>query len=313
MSKALVPNFKLPHVEQESGDPTYGIVMVVYPKMVPSAYASIRVLRESLLWEMLDQPFKNMFEQESGQLVIDRRRHAVPLELVYFYTFHTPNHFKSLELVHGDKDLFRLAWLKLKSPFYMIQAPPAVAGKGFNNTFCGVTMVQHDTQGEVLFLHRNTRKLTGELKLQNVNLKAAAALRVKEKLLLTPGRRTKPTWEEIEEELRNGPPAPTMDPLEPDGYPDTVYWTHMLSFRSTSKIVHYKIDVHQKLDGFPNGQTCYGLAEMLEENEHFYYQDFANFSFAGLETQLRRYAMEAAQVLRAQQDSTETPAIQVRE
>ncbi|KAG7388586.1 hypothetical protein PHYBOEH_007796 [Phytophthora boehmeriae] len=425
VSKALVPNFQLPHVEQGGGEPTYGIAMVVYPKMVPSAYATIRVLREvlhcrlsielwyrpkevkaapgsllpleqlaesagkivfreiddanaigfgakvfaiynsffervlfldsdnvpvrdpsflfelpefhetgavfwpdfwhprstifnihgqSLLWEMLDQPFKNMFEQESGQLVIDRRRHAVPLELVRFYTFHTPNHFKSLELVHGDKDLFRLAWLKLKSPYFMIQAPPSVAGKVFNNTFCGVTMVQHDTKGEVLFLHRNTRKLTGELKLQNVNLRTAAALRAKKKILLTrPEGRTKPTMEEVEEELRNGPPAPTMDPPEPDGYPDAVYWTHMLSFRNTSKIVHYQIDVHQKLDGFPNGQTCYGLADMLEENKHFYYRDFADFSFAGIETQLRRFAVEAAQVLRAQQHITEVPAIQLHD
>lgn len=213
-----------------------------------------------------------MFEQESGQLVIDRRRHAVPLELVKFYTFHSPNFFKTFKLVHGDKDLFRLAWLKLKSPFHMVDVPPAVAGKAFNHSFCGMTMVQHDANGEVLFLHRNTRKLVGEPKLQHVKLEAVAALRAKEKLQLThPGGRTKPTQQEIEEEIRNGvtTPSPTLDAPEADGYPDAIYWTHLLSFRNTSRRIHYKIDVHPTLDGFTKGQTCYGVADMLERNDHF--------------------------------------------
>ncbi|ETK77533.1 hypothetical protein F441_16511 [Phytophthora nicotianae CJ01A1] len=421
VSKAVMPSFALPHVEEGRGG-SKGIVMVVYPKMVPSAYASLRTLRgilnctlpielwyrpkemqaapgsmapllqleashadltfreiddkkatgfgakvfaiyhsyfeqilfldsdnvpvrdpsflfetqefkekgaifwpdfwhprhtifnvhgQSLLWELLDQRFVNMFEQESGQLVIDRRRHGAPLELVKFYIFHTPNFFKTFELVHGDKDLFRLAWLKLKAPFHMMDTPPAVAGKAFNNSFCGMTMVQHDANGDVLFLHRNTRKLVGEPKRQNVHLKTLAALRVKEKLLLTrPGGRTKPTMEEVEEELKNGfvTPAPTLDAPEDDGYPDAIYWTHLLSFRSTSKRIHYRIDVHAGLDGFTKGQTCYGVADMAAKNEHFYFQPFTNFSFGDLETQLRQFAMEAAQVVHAHQNDTKIHA-----
>ncbi|ETI55283.1 hypothetical protein F443_02024 [Phytophthora nicotianae P1569] len=106
-------------------------------------------------------PFMDMFEQESGQLLIDRRRHAAPLDLLRFFTFHRPNPFVQLKLVWGDKDLFRLAWLKLDVPFFMIQSPPAVAGKAINGSLCGMTMVQYDAQGEVLFLHRNSNKLTG--------------------------------------------------------------------------------------------------------------------------------------------------------
>ncbi|KAE8886355.1 hypothetical protein PF005_g9926 [Phytophthora fragariae] len=264
---------------------------------------------QSLLWELLDQRFVNMFEQESGQLVIDRRRHAAPLELVKFYTFHKPNFFQTFKLVHGDKDLFRLAWLKLKSPYHMIDVPPAVAGKAFNNSFCGMTMVQHDANGEVLFLHRNTRKLIGEPKLQHVNINQLAALRAKEKLVSThPGGRTKPTTQEIDEELQNGitTPSPTLDAPEADGYPDAIYWTHLLSFRNTSKRIHYKIDVHPRLNGFTKGQTCYGVADMLEKNDHFYFQAFANLSFGGLETQLRKYAMEAAQIVRAHENDTRT-------
>ncbi|GMF28055.1 unnamed protein product [Phytophthora lilii] len=422
VSKALVPNFALPNVEDGRG--MKGIVMVVYPKMVPSAYASIRVLKEvlkcelpielwyrqkemdgvpgsmvpleelaasysgisfhgiiekratgfgakvyaiyhsyfekilfldsdnvpvrdpsflfesqefidtgavfwpdfwhprhtifnfhgqSLLWELLDQRFINMFEQESGQLVIDRRRHTAPLELVKFYTFHTPNHFQTFKLVHGDKDLFRLAWLKLKSSFYMIDIPPAVAGKAFNNTFCGMTMVQHDANGDVLFLHRNTRKLTGEPKRKIARHKTLAVIRAREKLMIarSEGRR-KPTLEEIEEELRNGTntPEPTLDAPEADGYPDAIYWTHLLSFRNTLKRIHYKIDVHPVLDGFTKGQTCYGVADMVEKNEHFYYQAFANLSFGNLETEMRKFAMEAARMVHAHENNTtETLAI----
>uniref|UniRef100_H3GDI9 Nucleotide-diphospho-sugar transferase n=1 Tax=Phytophthora ramorum TaxID=164328 RepID=H3GDI9_PHYRM len=82
---------------------------------------------KSLLWELLDVNFVDMFEQESGQLVVDRRRHAAPLELVLFYATHEPNFFVHYKLAWGDKDLFRLAWLKLNSTFHMIETPPAMA------------------------------------------------------------------------------------------------------------------------------------------------------------------------------------------
>ncbi|KAG7381632.1 hypothetical protein PHYPSEUDO_005790 [Phytophthora pseudosyringae] len=284
---------------------------IFWPDFWHPRHTIFNIHGQSLLWELLDQRFVNMFEQESGQLVIDRRRHAAPLELVNFYTFHKPNFFETFALVHGDKDLFRLAWLKLKSPFHMIDIPPAVAGKAFNDSFCGIAMVQHDAKGKVLFLHRNSRKLKGEPKHQTVHLKTLAALRAKQKLQLTqPGVHAKPTFEGVEKELRDGfvTPPPTLDAPEADGYPDAIYWTHLLSFRNTSKRIHYKIDVHPALGGFTKGQTCYGVADMVEKNEHFYFEAFEKFSFGGLETQLRKFAMEAAQVVHAHQNDTEIPA-----
>ncbi|EEY67865.1 uncharacterized protein PITG_18263 [Phytophthora infestans T30-4] len=41
---------------------------------------------ESVVWQLLDMPFVDMFEQESGQLLIDRRRHSVPLHLDLFHS-----------------------------------------------------------------------------------------------------------------------------------------------------------------------------------------------------------------------------------
>ncbi|OWY95753.1 hypothetical protein PHMEG_00034164 [Phytophthora megakarya] len=172
----------------------------------------------SMLWELIDTPFKDMFEQESGQLLIDRTRHAAPLELVYFYAFHRPNFFEKLELVYGDKDLFRLAWLKLEAPYHMIKAVPAMAGRSINGSFCGMTMVQHDAEGEVLFLHRNQHKLTG-----------------------------------MENEYNAGIGAP-----QSDEYPDLVIWTHLLSFRNNTNTNLYLIDAYRAAPEFPQSQPCYG-------------------------------------------------------
>lgn len=70
-----------------------------------------------MLWELLDTPFVDMFEQESGQVLIDRVRHSAALELVNFYAFHEPNYLRKLDIFYGDKDLFRFAWMKLTLRF----------------------------------------------------------------------------------------------------------------------------------------------------------------------------------------------------
>ncbi|GMF43860.1 unnamed protein product [Phytophthora fragariaefolia] len=328
VQRALKPEFVLPNVRSDEHETQEGIVMVVYPKMVPSTYATIRVLREmlhcrlpieiwflpdemrkvtasidplrqlkannsigdiifreitdpqaikfatkvyavyhsafdrvlfldsdnapvrdpsflfqtpefvdtgavfwpdfwhpkhtlfyvgkdSMLWELLNMPFVDMFEQESGQLLIDRRRHAASIELLHFFTFHRPNPFVQLKLVWGDKDLFRLAWLKLGAPFHMIKSPPAVAGKAVNRSFCGMTMVQHDAQGGILFLRRNSHKLTGG------RIKNPVDEKFKEI------REKTSTDNENKSVLITGMAS---------NYPDAAIWTHVLSFRTTSPL-----------------------------------------------------------------------------
>ncbi|KAG6612080.1 Vesicle transport protein [Phytophthora cinnamomi] len=124
------------------------------------------IQRESLLWELVDLPFVDMFEQESGQILINRKRAALALEVLMFYAYHRPSHFERLVLAHGDKDLFRLAWMKTRTPYYMMPFPPAAAGveRGtYKKLFCGMTMVQFDVDGNVLFLHRNAKKLDGKV------------------------------------------------------------------------------------------------------------------------------------------------------
>ncbi|RHY24194.1 hypothetical protein DYB32_008953 [Aphanomyces invadans] len=161
------------------------------------------VHRGSFVWTLLNHPFVDMFEQESGQLVIDRARCERALHLLMFYAFHRirpqepieysmlddgpvlpvdPNLIAALALVWGDKDLFRLAWLKTNTSFYMVERPPGALGVygrppmkgdrgGFTPEddetlpvrFCGKAMVQYNMGNqsqEPLFLHRNTVKLS---------------------------------------------------------------------------------------------------------------------------------------------------------
>jgi len=251
---------------------------------------------QSLVWELLGISFVDMFEQESGQVLVDRQRHAAALELVHFYAFHQPNHFKSLKVAYGDKDLFRFAWLKLGASFHMIQPPPAVAGKVINGSFCGMKMVQHDASGEVLFLHRNSHKLTGEVKRAYVNVREAAKQRAMKKLKQQdPNGRVYPTGKEIEAELSSGTPAPTLWAPEPDDYPDAAIWTHLQSFRNTSSRDKYIIRGFHAEPEFPQWQNCYGQRR-IGSNPNFYAEEIAHTKFARLETNLRRLAVEASQL-----------------
>lgn len=120
---------------------------------------------QSLLWELLDVDFVDMFEQESGQVLVNRRISRPMLEMLMFFGTHKPNLMSKLQLVWGDKDLFRLAWLVLKRDFYFNdRRMPGSLGiiNDERHRFCGMSMVQYDIGGdEILFLHRNTIKLTG--------------------------------------------------------------------------------------------------------------------------------------------------------
>ncbi|KAH9124270.1 hypothetical protein LEN26_009747 [Aphanomyces euteiches] len=123
------------------------------------------LMERSLLWNMLGIPYVDMFEQESGQLLIDRKKSSAQLEMLMYFSFRIPRLINDFDFIWGDKDLFRFAWMKTNKPFYMIQKPSGSAGLKHKDydLFCGHSMVQHDPEGKILFLHRNTYKLTGEL------------------------------------------------------------------------------------------------------------------------------------------------------
>lgn len=129
----------------------------------PRTETPFNIHSQSVLWEILDMPYIEMFEQESGQILINRRRHEKALHKLWTYTFNKPDMLVKLDLVYGDKDLFRLAWINTTSPFFMIPHVVRLGGlySVAEDFFCGLAMIQHDPDGKILFLHRNQVKLNG--------------------------------------------------------------------------------------------------------------------------------------------------------
>ncbi|KAE8899389.1 hypothetical protein PF005_g3762 [Phytophthora fragariae] len=129
----------------------------------PAIDTPFNVHQQSALWTLLDMPFTDMFEQESGQLLVNRSRAQAALSKLMFYSSHMPRLITDWRLVWGDKDLFRLAWLNTSTPFYMVQHLVALGGlyDADEDFFCGVSMIQRDPVGDIIFMHRNQVKLSG--------------------------------------------------------------------------------------------------------------------------------------------------------
>jgi len=72
-------------------------------------------------------------------------------------------------------------------------------------------------------------------------------------------------------------------------------WTHLLSFNNASKQEDYYIQTYNADPEFPKSQNCYG-ERYLNETRHFYAQEIAELPFAVLETDLRRFAVQAVQI-----------------
>ncbi|KAE9017406.1 hypothetical protein PR003_g16266 [Phytophthora rubi] len=116
--------------------------------------------KNSDLWDLMGVPFVDMFEQESGQVLVNRVKHTKALHTLLHYGLTEPHLPAEFDMLWGDKDLFRFAWMRTNSSFHMIKRPAGSAGlkAPHLNIFCGNTMVQHDPDGEIAFLHRNIVK-----------------------------------------------------------------------------------------------------------------------------------------------------------
>lgn len=107
------------------------------------------------IWKIVESTSFELYEQESGQLVINKETSWLPLNLALFFN-EKKQYFHML--LYGDKDTFKFAWHALKQDFFMITTPVACCGYSINNEFFGTTMVQYDFEGNELFLHRNLLK-----------------------------------------------------------------------------------------------------------------------------------------------------------
>ncbi|GMF24612.1 unnamed protein product [Phytophthora lilii] len=225
------------------------------------------IQRESLLWELVDLPFVDMFEQESGQILINRKQAAVALEVLMFFAYHRPSHFERLVLAHGDKDLFRLAWMKTQTSFYMMPFPPASAGteRGtYKKQFCGMTMVQFDVNGNVLFLHRNAKKLDGKVD------------------KLDPKYWTHLQSFKWEQEVTVGDGEDIMFPANRTAV------QRMMSYEDIKQ--KYQIGIQPSGPLFKEFESCYGAEPNVVGNYNL--TKFEDLPFANLEQELIDYAHE---------------------
>jgi alpha 1,2-mannosyltransferase len=108
---------------------------------------------------------KNEYEQESGQLLVDKRRFFYHLQLAAWFD-NAQNVPYYEQIVLGDKDLFRFAWHALKTKY---GTPPkwltSVGLLSDDGYYCGHTFAQHHPDGRVAFMHGGLLK---QLALPNV-------------------------------------------------------------------------------------------------------------------------------------------------
>ncbi|KAI8338588.1 mannosyltransferase putative-domain-containing protein [Chlamydoabsidia padenii] len=96
---------------------------------------------ENGIFDVLDIDCQDEWEQESGQMVINKIKSWYPLQLSWFMNHHHDIYYQFL---NGDKDTFRYAWKALKVPFYM------------NPTFLNKThfLYQQNISGQNMIIER---------------------------------------------------------------------------------------------------------------------------------------------------------------
>ena len=94
----------------------------------------------AVCWNNLGLEYRNEPDFESGQMLIDKRRCWDPLRVTMWLNEHSDYVYK---FVYGDKSTFHLAWRGVGLDYAL--APAA----GWRNP----AILQHDPQGQVLFLH----------------------------------------------------------------------------------------------------------------------------------------------------------------
>ncbi|WP_316825546.1 hypothetical protein [Pedobacter miscanthi] len=111
---------------------------------------------ENQIWDILHVKPLNTPEQESGQLLINKKRCYQALSLAAYLNINSGNFY---HFMYGDKDTFSIAWHYLDQPYHLIAHAPGACGyTADDGSFHGITMTQHDCSGNIIFMHRNLHK-----------------------------------------------------------------------------------------------------------------------------------------------------------
>ncbi|GAA5907033.1 uncharacterized protein JCM6883_006119 [Sporobolomyces salmoneus] len=118
-----------------------------------------RTSGDNAIWAIVGVPCRDEWEQEAGQILIDKKYHLDALLLAEWMM--DSSRFKYwFNFSDGDKDMFRFAFLALRKRwgvpgrYVSVGALPSNTMSGF----CGHTMLQNDHFGKPLFVHANLLK-----------------------------------------------------------------------------------------------------------------------------------------------------------
>lgn len=110
------------------------------------------------IWRVINQPCDiSEFEQESGAIVLNKRKSWEPLQLSAFFA--TVLVDLTPHVILGDKEMFRLAWRAIGRKYHMIQTWITSIGTMWDGEYCGHTFLQHHPDGAPLFVHSGLLKL----------------------------------------------------------------------------------------------------------------------------------------------------------
>ncbi|BGP43439.1 hypothetical protein JCM10449v2_007474 [Rhodotorula kratochvilovae] len=118
-----------------------------------------RTQADNSIWAIIGVPCRDEWEQEAGQILVDKRRNLDALLLAEWMM--DSSRFKFwFNFSDGDKDLFRFAFLALRKRWGVPGRYVSVGALPRNTLsgFCGHTMLQHDHLGKPLFVHANLLK-----------------------------------------------------------------------------------------------------------------------------------------------------------
>ena len=129
--------------------PLYRETGALFWQDVPNHLLNQSYLKDSA-WDLMDLPFRDEPQFESGQLLIDKRRCWRPLQLTLYLNEHSDYYYTAF---FGDKDTFHLAWRKVEQEYSLNPHPPGVLGANW-------VLVQFDPDANRLFQHRCNAKWT---------------------------------------------------------------------------------------------------------------------------------------------------------
>jgi len=105
------------------------------------------------MWSITSTPCRmDEYEQESGQLLVDKRRYFYHLQLAAWFNNEHAEYYNQFLL--GDKDMFRFAWHALRTeygaPGKWLTSVGTLTDEGY---YCGHSFAQYAPNGSIAFLH----------------------------------------------------------------------------------------------------------------------------------------------------------------